>query len=158
MTDQSRVCNLHHSSWQWQILNPLSKARDQTIILIDTGWVHFHWATIGTPYFILFYFILFYFILGSHLRHMEIPRLGIELDHSIFHGFVGKFYLSFISFYPIFADPTECGLFLRPRSYPSSLLQCVWLLVIHLISLSLSFAIHNIGEIPDLEDFSCCKN
>ena len=28
--DPSRFCNLHHSSWQCQSLNPLSKARDQT--------------------------------------------------------------------------------------------------------------------------------
>ena len=28
MTDLSHVCNLHHTSWQCQILNPLSKARD----------------------------------------------------------------------------------------------------------------------------------
>ena len=28
--DPSRVCDLHHSSWQRQILNPLSWARDQT--------------------------------------------------------------------------------------------------------------------------------
>ena len=26
--DLSRICDLHHSSWQCQILNPLSKARD----------------------------------------------------------------------------------------------------------------------------------
>ena len=26
----SRVCDLHHSSWQCQILNPLSLARDRT--------------------------------------------------------------------------------------------------------------------------------
>ena len=26
--DPSRVCNLHHGSWQCLILNPLSKARD----------------------------------------------------------------------------------------------------------------------------------
>ena len=30
---------LHHSSWELQILNPLSEARDQTHILMDTGWV-----------------------------------------------------------------------------------------------------------------------
>ena len=30
MADPSRVCNLHHSSQQGRILNPLSKARDQT--------------------------------------------------------------------------------------------------------------------------------
>ena len=28
MQDLSRFCNLHHSSWQCWILNPLSKARD----------------------------------------------------------------------------------------------------------------------------------
>ena len=26
--DLSHICDLHHSSWQYQILNPLSKARD----------------------------------------------------------------------------------------------------------------------------------
>ena len=34
--DPSRVCNLHRSSWQHQILNPLSQARDQTCVLMDT--------------------------------------------------------------------------------------------------------------------------
>ena len=30
MQDPSRVCDLHHSSWQCQILNPLSEVRDRT--------------------------------------------------------------------------------------------------------------------------------
>ena len=38
--DLSHVCHVHHSSQQWQILNPLSKARDQTHVLIDTSQVH----------------------------------------------------------------------------------------------------------------------
>ena len=38
--DPSRVCNLHHSSKQHWILNPLSGARDGTRILIDTSQVH----------------------------------------------------------------------------------------------------------------------
>ena len=33
-SDTSCVCSLHHSSWQHQILNPLSKARDLTCNLI----------------------------------------------------------------------------------------------------------------------------
>ena len=37
--DPSRICNLHHSSWQCQILNPLSKARDRTCILMNTSRV-----------------------------------------------------------------------------------------------------------------------
>ena len=35
MRDPSRACDLHHSSWQHQILNPLSEARDRTHILTD---------------------------------------------------------------------------------------------------------------------------
>ena len=34
------VCNLHHSSQQRQILNPLSKARDQTRNLMVPSWIH----------------------------------------------------------------------------------------------------------------------
>ena len=33
--DLSHVCDLHHSSQQHQIPNPLSGARDQTLILMD---------------------------------------------------------------------------------------------------------------------------
>ena len=47
--DLSLVCELHHSSRQCQILNPLSEAGDQTQILMDTSRIHFHWATMGTP-------------------------------------------------------------------------------------------------------------
>ena len=39
MQDLSSICDLHHSSRQHQILNPLSKARDQTRILLDISWV-----------------------------------------------------------------------------------------------------------------------
>ena len=35
--DLSRVCNLHRSSWQRWILNPLSKVRDRTHILRATS-------------------------------------------------------------------------------------------------------------------------
>ena len=38
----SCICDLHHSSWQRHILNPLSKARDQTCVLMDTSQIHFH--------------------------------------------------------------------------------------------------------------------
>uniref|UniRef100_A0A8C3VX33 T-cell surface glycoprotein CD3 epsilon chain n=1 Tax=Catagonus wagneri TaxID=51154 RepID=A0A8C3VX33_9CETA len=39
MWDPSRVCNLHHSSRQRWILNPLSKARDQTCNLMVPSWI-----------------------------------------------------------------------------------------------------------------------
>ena len=47
--DPSRICNLHHSSRQHQILNLLSGARDWTHILMDTSQVGYHWAIRGTP-------------------------------------------------------------------------------------------------------------
>ena len=49
-SDLNHVCDLHHSSWQHQILNPLSEARDQTPILMDTSHVHHHWAMKDTLY------------------------------------------------------------------------------------------------------------
>ena len=55
--DLSRVCNLHHSSWQRRILNPLSKARDWTSILKDTTQVRFCWATMGTSKIWLFEYV-----------------------------------------------------------------------------------------------------
>ena len=48
--DPSCIFNLHHSSQQSQILNPVSEARNQTHILIVTSQVLYHWATTGTPH------------------------------------------------------------------------------------------------------------
>ena len=47
--DPSRVCDLQHSSWQHQILNPLRKARDQTFVLLEANQIRFHWAIMRTP-------------------------------------------------------------------------------------------------------------
>ena len=49
MQDLSCICNLHHSSWQCWILNPLNEARDRTHILMDTSQIHFCCAMTGTP-------------------------------------------------------------------------------------------------------------
>ena len=47
--DPSRVWDLPWHSQQCCILNPLREARDQTLVLMDTSWIHYHRATMGTP-------------------------------------------------------------------------------------------------------------
>ena len=52
--DLSCVYNLYHSSQQHWILNPLSKARDQTGSLMVPSQIHFHCTTMGTLVIFLF--------------------------------------------------------------------------------------------------------
>ena len=47
--DLSRVCNLHYSSWQCRILNPLSEAREQSYNLMVPSQIRFCWTTTGSP-------------------------------------------------------------------------------------------------------------
>ena len=49
MPDPNCICDLYHSSQQHQILNPLSRDRDWTCILMDTSQIRYPWATMGTP-------------------------------------------------------------------------------------------------------------
>ena len=42
MPNIGRICNLYHISLQCWIFNPLSKARDQTCIFMDTSQICFH--------------------------------------------------------------------------------------------------------------------
>ena len=53
--DPSCVCDLHNSSWQRRILNPLSEARDGTLDLMVPSWICFHCAVTGTSDFGFFY-------------------------------------------------------------------------------------------------------
>ena len=71
MPDPSLVCDLHHSSWQCRILNPLSEAGDQTRNLMVPSQSRFCRAMTETPFSFCF--------LGLHPRHMEFPRIGVEL-------------------------------------------------------------------------------
>ena len=50
--DLSRVCHLHHNSWQCQILNPLSKGRDGTCNLKVPSRICFRCAMRGTLCFL----------------------------------------------------------------------------------------------------------
>ena len=54
MPNLSRLCDLHHSSWQCQILNPLSEARDWTCILVDASQIVNRWAMTRTPCHVCF--------------------------------------------------------------------------------------------------------
>ena len=47
--DPSLIYDLHHSSWQHWIVNPLSEARDGTCNLMVPSRIRFHCATMGTP-------------------------------------------------------------------------------------------------------------
>ena len=49
--DPSRVCDLHHSSQQHQILKPLSEARDGTCHFMVPSRIHFCYAVTGLPTF-----------------------------------------------------------------------------------------------------------
>ena len=69
----SQDCDLYHSSQQCWILNPLSKARDQTCILMSTSQIRFHWASTGTP--IIFFLMLLWI--------NRIVSLISFLDHSL---------------------------------------------------------------------------
>ena len=48
-SDPSCVRDLHHSSWQLPILNPLSEAWDRICNLMVPSQIRFHCATTGTP-------------------------------------------------------------------------------------------------------------
>ena len=49
MQDPSHIFNLHHSSCQCQILNPLSETRDWTCNFMVTSHICFHCAIMGIP-------------------------------------------------------------------------------------------------------------
>ena len=58
--DQSCICDLHHSSQQRQVADPLSEARGQTCVLMDASQIHFHCAITGIPSLVLLWFYSVY--------------------------------------------------------------------------------------------------
>ena len=79
--DLNLICNLHHSSQQPWILNLLSKARDWTHVLMDTAWVHYLWATMGTPS-LLFLGFCFRYHQVLQKYYMSGSRLEVKLSHT----------------------------------------------------------------------------
>ena len=79
--DPSLICHLHHNSQRCWILNPLSKAKDRTRIVMDTSQAHYCGSTMGTP--------ILYF-----LNHMEIDVLT-KMGKMVWNYLVGGLNLSF---------------------------------------------------------------
>ena len=71
MPDPSHVCKLYHSSWQHQILNPLSKVRDRTYDLMVPSRIHFRCTTTGIPV------PLIYVSLGRPVLYCLLPIMYI---------------------------------------------------------------------------------
>ena len=67
--DPSCICDLHRSSLQGRILNPLSEARDRTRVLMDISEVHHRRVTRGAPHF---------FLMPSNKYSL------VGMDHSVF--------------------------------------------------------------------------
>ena len=63
----SNICDLHHSSWQCWILDPLSEARDQTRNLIVPSRICFHCTMTGNPLFLMLCFTV-YLILTTFIN------------------------------------------------------------------------------------------
>ena len=81
MPDLSSICNLCCSLQQCGILNPLSEARDQTCNLMVPRENRFCHALMGTPGLVFFFlFVCFFVFLGPRPWHMEVLRLGVELE------------------------------------------------------------------------------
>ena len=93
MPGPSRVCDLHHSSRQYQILSLLSEARDRTPNLMVPSQIRFCCAMTGTPlfYFILFCLILFYFILFCFiLFYFCLPIITLKTRHLFGNGAISQ--------------------------------------------------------------------
>ena len=99
MLNSSLVCDVHLSSQQHQILNPLSKA----CVQMDTSWVCYHWATRGTLYLFEWMFFLDIY-----------PGVGLlDLVVILYLVFWGTSILFSIAVVPIYFPPTmkESSLF-----------------------------------------------
>ena len=72
----NHVCNLHHSSQHHRILNPPSKARDRTRILMDPRQMRFCCAAMGAPWWRVLRFTL----LKTRTHHIcRVPAVTIVI-------------------------------------------------------------------------------
>ena len=71
MQDLGHICDLHHSSWQRRLLNPLSEARDRTHNLLVPSWIRVHCATME----LLMLFQMVAYICEIMSKRIIIPKL-----------------------------------------------------------------------------------
>jgi len=80
------AADLHHSSWQHQILNPLSEARGRTRNLMVPSWIHFPCAAKGTPpcAFSIQHYVMLEFPCGSqHIIFLKVMHATTAISYSI---------------------------------------------------------------------------
>ena len=87
------AAKLHHSSRQCWIPDPLSKARDRTCIHIDSSWIHFCCAPMGTPIYLkLLNYTQCPFAFRPPLAHAESTKSPLWINffflYSIFIVFI----------------------------------------------------------------------
>ena len=93
----SHICDLHHSSQQRLILNPLSEAGDWTCILMGTSWIPYYWATMGIPRKVILELLLMYWnwrwkkVLGRQVQRQKANKMEVSSGSSKVH--VGSEYL-----------------------------------------------------------------
>ena len=89
MQDPSCICNLHHSSQQHQILNPLSEARDRTHIYVDTSGIlnlpSHSGNTLGT-------FLIFFLFPSSKFSLEKIHQNRNNFRRKYHVNIMGKFF------------------------------------------------------------------
>ena len=83
MQDLSQICDLHHSSWQYQIPDSLSEARAQTRLFMDTryesGWLLLRHKG-NSPDFLSF--SVFFPLPGAHPKSNRTFRHHLSLGSS----------------------------------------------------------------------------
>jgi len=85
--DPSHISNLHHNSWQCQIFNPLSEARDQTYIFTDTGLIRFHCTITETPTFLVLLMLYVRMPVKSGKQCCPIDHLDLRIIDKFAIGF-----------------------------------------------------------------------
>ena len=149
--DPSHICDLHHSTQQSQNPDPLSKVRDQTLLLMDASQIHFHWTIMGTPKYALCFNLDWgnHIIIQQSLRQSSFnngiskTKKNIKLDLCfmilsvisnnlkichwchILGSFILRIYLSQLTQN---AKKRILSSVFRPQSYKSTLLVTRWIL------------------------------